>query len=81
MRYTARVDSLTCISAGHCVAAAPAAFRFDSRRLGEATRAVDELDPELLLRVARECPSGAITVWDADGNEVDPFQSAPPTSP
>lgn len=71
MPYTAAVDKDVCISSGVCVADAPAAFRFDDDELAEPTHAVPALPDDVLLAVARGCPSGAISLTDEHGAPVD----------
>jgi ferredoxin len=59
---TARVDKDACLSAGRCVADAPAAFRFDDDELAEPVDPWPDVPDELLVQVARGCPAGAITL-------------------
>jgi ferredoxin len=71
MPHTVSVDKDICISSGKCVADAPAAFRFDDDELAEPVAAEPPLDEETLFAVARNCPSGAIVVYDDRGEPVD----------
>lgn len=71
MTWSVSVDKDVCISSGQCVAAAPAAFRFDPDEIAEPTGSVAAVPDAALLAIARGCPSGAITVHDG-GREV-PF--------
>lgn len=73
MGYTVKIDPEVCISSGTCVADAPEAFGFNEDGVAEPGRGVAELSDERLLRIARNCPSGAILVYDEEGNEVDLF--------
>jgi len=70
MPYTVAVDKDLCISSGKCVADAPQAFRFDADELSEV---VDPsgLSDEERLDIARNCPSGAISVLDDAGDTLD----------
>ncbi|MGY1666432.1 ferredoxin [Geodermatophilus sp. SYSU D00696] len=71
MAYTVSVDKDTCLSSGRCVADAPAAFRFDDDELAEPVEPQPRADDDLLLAVARACPSAAIAVQDPAGRPVD----------
>ncbi len=64
---TVSVDKDVCISSGRCVADLPAAFRFDDEEIAEAVDPRPDVAAEWLLDVARNCPSGAITVSGSDG--------------
>lgn len=64
------VDTEECVSAGRCVGAAPGFFVFDDDEL--ATVDPNGLRPsdEVLMRIARQCPSGAIRLR-RDGQDVE----------
>ena len=70
MALVARVDQDVCISSGRCVADAPSAFRFDAEEIAEAVRPPPDLPAESLLNIARNCPSGAITLHGPGEQEV-----------
>lgn len=70
MPYDVRVDSDECVSAGKCVASAPGFFVFDDDELSTIDPAGPRPDDEALLRVARQCPSGAIKLF-VDGEELE----------
>ena len=70
MSYTVRVEKDMCISAGKCVADAPSAFGFDEDELAEVLPGAVALDDEMLVRLARQCPSRAIILVGADGKDV-----------
>jgi ferredoxin len=55
------------------VADSPDAFDFDDDDIAMVKDGVAQLLDERLLRVARNCPAGAIILRDDDGNEVDLF--------
>jgi len=59
------------MSVGRCVADFPAGFGFDDEELAMVLATVGELSDKQLLRAARNCPSRAIMVFDADGNQVE----------
>lgn len=63
------VDHDVCMGNGQCVLLAPGVFRHNENRQSEA------VDPsgapeELILKAAAFCPTGAITVADAETGEV-----------
>ena len=58
------------MSVGRCVADFPAGFGFDDE-LATVLPTVGELSDQQLLRAARNCPSRAIAVFDADGNQLE----------
>ena len=68
------IDRDACISSGNCVADSPGAFDFDDDDIAVVKEeGAAELGDDRLLRVARNCPAGAIILRDADGNEIDLF--------
>jgi ferredoxin len=67
------IDATACIGSGSCVAAAPTGFRRDDEGQAFPTPDVAGLRDEVLLDVARNCPSGAIYLFGADGEIVDVF--------
>jgi ferredoxin len=73
MGYSVSIDRDACISSGNCVADSPDAFDFDDDDIAMVKDGVARLLDERLLRVARNCPAGAIVLRDDDGNEVDVF--------
>jgi len=69
--YSVRIDKDQCVSAGKCVADAPAVFVFDEDELAEVLPgAAAALSDEQLVRLARQCPGRAILLTDSDGNDV-----------
>jgi ferredoxin len=73
MGYSVSIDREACISSGNCVADSPSAFDFDDDDIAVVKDGVGELPDDRLLRVARNCPAGAIILRDAEGKEVDLF--------
>ena len=73
MGYSVSIDREACISSGNCVADSPDAFDFDDDDIAIVKEGSAQLLDDRLLRVARNCPAGAIIVHDTDGNEVDLF--------
>jgi len=70
MAYRLTVDPDVCISSGKCVADAPEVFRFDDDDIAELRPGATALSDERAVDVARNCPSGAIQVFDGD-TEID----------
>lgn len=58
------VDDTLCVSSGGCVADAPAAFVFDEDEIAHATAEAPSMAGGELVRIARNCPLGAIEVSD-----------------
>ena len=58
-----------CMSSGKCVADYPHAFDFDDDELA-VLQHPETLSDGDMIRAARNCPSRALTVFDADGNQV-----------
>jgi ferredoxin len=73
MGYSVSIDREACISSGNCVADSPNAFDFDDDDIAVVKDGVGELPDDRLMRVARNCPAGAIILHDADGKEIDLF--------
>jgi ferredoxin len=70
MTYEVILDSDECVSAGRCVNTAGDFFVFDADEIGSINRAADQPDDTMLLRIARQCPSGAIKLR-LDGEDVE----------
>ena len=68
--FSVLIDTDECVSAGRCVGSAPGFFVFDDDEL--ATVDVTGLRPsdDVLLRIARQCPSAAIRLR-VDGVDVE----------
>lgn len=71
MRLRVEIDQDECMSVGRCVADFGAGFGFDDEELAVVLATVGELTDDQVLRAARNCPSRAITVFDADGKRLD----------
>ncbi len=69
-RYEVFVDAGECISSGKCVAAAPGFFVFDADELSSIDPAGPRPADDVLLRIARDCPGGAIRLRQ-DGADVE----------
>lgn len=70
MPHRIAVDADTCISSGACVADAPQLFRFDDDEIAELVPGAPVPPDDVVLELARACPSGAIRVFDGD-HEID----------
>ncbi len=71
MGYRVEVDAEECVSSGKCVADNPSAFGFDDDELAVLLPGAGDLDDERLLTAARRCPSGAILLYDDNGDRVE----------
>jgi len=69
--YRVEIDSDECVSAGKCVADNPSAFGFDHDELATVLPGAAALGDEALLKAARRCPSGAITLFDETGEPIE----------
>lgn len=66
-----KIDRELCIGAASCVALAPDIFELDSEGIAIITNPDGET-LEALMEGAKSCPTNAIIVEDADGNQVWP---------
>lgn len=69
-RFEVHIDADECVSAGRCVGAAPGFFVFDDDELATVHLTGPRPVDDVLLRIARQCPSGAIRLR-VDGVDVD----------
>jgi len=67
-RIEIRVEE--CMSSGKCVADYGTAFGFDADELAMLLPAASDLSDKDIERAARNCPSRAIMVFDANGEQV-----------
>lgn len=68
-----RIDSHSCQSSGDCVKAAPEVFATDADHLGGVRADAATIPDARLIEIARACPALAISLWQDDGTEFDPF--------
>lgn len=74
MGYVVRIDRDACISSGTCVNDSPESFGLDDEDIAEPLPGLENLSDDRLLRLARNCPVGAILLYEQqDGHEVDLF--------
>ncbi len=67
MELRVEVNQDFCISSGKCVADEPRVFRFDDEEVAEPTGTTAGVDRDWLFDVARNCPSGAISLHGPEG--------------
>ena len=68
MRIEINTDD--CMSSGKCVADYGDAFEFDDDELAVLRDGGRAMTDEQMLRAARNCPSGALQLFDNEGHEV-----------
>jgi ferredoxin len=73
MAYRVRIDSEACIGSETCVTDAPQAFQLNEDGVAELQPGVSDLADQVLVRLARNCPSAAIVLYDEGGQEVEIF--------
>lgn len=66
-----RIDRTLCVGFGDCVTEAPEAFALDDEDVAVFVRP-ETVERERLLTACRTCPVDAITVTDADGQQLAP---------
>ena len=66
-----RIDRSLCVGFGDCVTEAPEAFTLDEEGVAVFV-SPERVERERLLRACELCPVDAITVWDAEGNQIVP---------
>ena len=71
MNYRVEVKKELCISSAKCVSDAPKIFKFDEDELAEPVTEVIQEQLEVLIRLARNCPGEAITMYDENGSEIN----------
>jgi len=65
------VDPDLCIGSAECVRILPSGFQIDEARgVSVPQPAASSAEPDVLAEVVRSCPTGAVRVVDAQGNEL-----------
>ncbi len=64
MAYEVEIDQDACVSSGKCVASLGELFAFDDQELATLRPDGPSVEDATLLRIARQCPSGAIRLRD-----------------
>ena len=67
-----RIDRLLCVGFGDCMEPPPAPFEFDAEGIATFVDSVDRIPRTALLDACEACPVDAISVCDADGNQLLP---------
>lgn len=70
MPYRIEIVVDDCMSSGKCVGDYPDTFDFDDDELAMLRADGTALSDENMLRVAGNCPSRALQVFDADGSQI-----------
>jgi ferredoxin len=65
------IDRSLCVGFGDCVDVAPEAFQLDDENIVILVDP-ERVDRERLLKACGACPVDAITVWDANGEQLVP---------
>ena len=71
MAFRVEVQKDLCISSGKCVSDGPKVFRFDDQELAEPISETTEYELQSLLKLARNCPGEAITIFAESGEIID----------
>lgn len=69
---TVEIDRTLCIGSGNCVNVAPGVFRLDERNLAVFADAAEPESLAGLIEACSLCPVAALTVTDADGEQIVP---------
>lgn len=70
MTFRIEIETEDCMSSGKCVADYPEVFAFDEQELAAILPNAELTDKET-IKVARNCPSKAILVFDQNNEQVD----------
>ena len=71
MAYRVEVQKDLCISSGKCVSDGPKVFRFDDQELAEPISETTDYELQSLLKLERNCPGEAITIFAESGEIID----------
>ncbi len=66
------VDRKACIGAATCVVVAPDAFEIDNENVAVVKAEAMNVDDDTLMMAAQSCPTAAIALFDAEGNQLFP---------
>jgi ferredoxin len=69
---TIKVDRQTCIATENCMEIAPEVFEMDEEGIVTFKKDAESIDRVRLLESCEICPVGALSVVDAEGNEIVP---------
>lgn len=65
------IDREKCVSAGNCVVTAPTVFMLDDEQKAKLLD-IDSVDEDLLWLAAEMCPTEAIVLESAEGEQLYP---------
>jgi len=65
------VDKKTCIGCGTCVVLSPKTFDINGEGYSEVKNTWPEATDEEITNAARSCPTGAIILFDQEGNKIN----------
>lgn len=65
------IDRNACIGCGTCVVLAPQAFDISDEGNSVVKDSWKEVDDDTLINTAKSCPSGAIILFDEEGNKIN----------
>ena len=65
------IDKNTCIGCGTCVVLSPKVFEINGEGHSEAKDSWKEATDEEIMNTARSCPTGAIILFDQEGNKIN----------
>jgi len=68
--FRIEIETDDCMSSGKCVADYPEAFVFNEEELAALIPSAKLTDKEI-IKVARNCPSRAILVFDENDDQID----------
>ena len=71
MTYRVEAKKDLCISSAKCVSDAPKIFKFDQDELAEPVSETTQEQLAVLIRLARNCPGEAISIYDESGAVVN----------
>ncbi len=66
------INRSLCVGSATCVVIAPEAFELDSEGISTFKKDGLSVGAEILLKAAKSCPTGAISVFDENGNKIWP---------
>jgi ferredoxin len=67
---TVRIDRLLCVGFGDCIEMAPRVFAFDDEGIVTFCADPGDVEREHLIRACDICPVDALSVFDANGNQL-----------
>ena len=66
------VDRKACIGAATCIVIASDAFELDNENIAIIKANAENIDDDTLLMAAQSCPTGAVFLYDEEGNQIFP---------